>query len=172
MNRRRGFTLTEVMIASLVLGLVASGTVALMAGAVRGYNRTSARSDISLDVSQSLQHLARDLQQAKDVTVVQTYHLKIFFPLKNADGSFTRSVTDTVNTVEYFRANAAGTASSTGTFMVKRVGTGTPRRLCSGVTRLEFESDSAGSVNVSMAATGTSGASFQMIHRAIFMRNN
>lgn len=172
MRRRRGFTLTEVMIASLVLGLVAAGTVALMAGAVRGYNRTTARSDISLDVAQTLQYLARDLQEAKDVTLVQTYHLKVFFPVKNADGSYTRSTTDTVNTVEYYRANASGTSSSTGTFVVKKVGTGSPRRLCSGVTRLEFESDSAGSVNVSLAATGASGASYQMIHRAIFMRND
>lgn len=172
MRRRRGFTLAEVMMCSLALGLVGAGTVALLAASVRGYNRTTARSDVSLDVSQSLQYLARDLQQAKDVVVVQTYHLRIFFPQKNADGSYTRSITDTVNTVEYYRANSAGTASSTGTFMVRKIGTGTARRLCSGVTRLEFESDSAGSVNVSMAATGSSGASFQMIHRAIFMRNN
>jgi hypothetical protein len=127
---------------------------------------------VSLDVSQSLQWLARDLQQAKDVTVVQTYHLRIFFPQRNADGSFTRSVTDTVNTVDYFRANAAGAASSTGTFMIRRAANQTARRLCTGVNRLEFESDSAGSVNVSMAAAGSHGSRFEMIHRAIFMRNN
>jgi prepilin-type N-terminal cleavage/methylation domain-containing protein len=172
MRRRRGFTLAEVMIASAVLGLVAAGTVALMAGAIRGYNRTTARSDISLDVSQSLQYLARDLQEAKDVTLVQTYHLRIFFPQRNADGSYTRAITDTTNTIEYYRANASGASSSTGAFMVRKIGTGTPRRICAGVTRLEFESDSAGSVNVSLAASGSSGASFQMIHRAIFMRNN
>jgi Tfp pilus assembly protein PilV len=172
MNRRRGFTMTEVMMCSLALGLVGIGSIALLGSTARGYSHTTARSDVSLDVSQSLQSLARDLQQAKDVTVVQTYHLRIFFPQRNTDGSFTRSITDSVNTVDYFRANAAGAVSATGTFMVRRAANTTGRRLCTGVSRLEFESDSAGSVNVSMAAVGSYGARFEMIHRAIFMRNN
>lgn len=162
----------EVMIASAALGLIVAGTIALTAGAVRGFNRTTARNDVSLNVTQTLQWLSRDLQQAKDAELVSTSYLRIYFPQRSADGTFIRSLTDTTNTIEYFRANSSGVASSTGTFVVRRVAGGSVRRLCRNVTRLEFESDSAGSVNVSLAATGTSGASFQMIHRAIFMRNN
>ena len=170
--RKRGYTMTEVLVASLALGLVGVGTISLTGMTVRAYAHTMARSDVSLDVTQTLQWLARDLQQAKDANLIQTYHLQIVMPVRNADGSFQRSVSDNVNTIEYFRANAAGTPSATGTFVIRRVAGINPRRMCAGTTLLTFESDSLGSVNVSLSATGSYGATFRMIHRAIYMRNN
>jgi type II secretory pathway pseudopilin PulG len=172
MTRRRAFTLIEMMIASLALVAVAAGFVALTAASARGFARTAERSDVAVPVSQAVQSIARDLQQAKIATVVATHHVRINFPIRNADGSFTRSQTDNVNTVEYFRANANNQPSSTGTFLVRRVAGVNPRRICRNVTQLVFNNNLAGSVTVTLTARGATGATFGVTQRAMFMRNN
>ncbi len=172
MRRFRGFTLLEVMLASAAMIGVGAAVCSLMAAAGRSYRRSTARGEVAIQVSQSLQWVARDLQQAKDVVVVAPHHLRILYPARNADGTFNRSQTDTVNTIEYFRATSAGAVSATGSFLLRREGAAGGRRLCRNVTNLSFTSDGNGSVTASASASSPYGTSFAMTQRAMFMRNN
>lgn len=152
---------------------VAIGVVGLGIITTRTFRNTNARSDAAMTVAQTLDWMLVDIQPAKSVTLVNSTYIRIFYPTKNSDLTYNRSQTDTTNYVEYFRATTAGAASTTGTCIARKVGaSGTARILCRNVTTVDFTTDLAGSITIDVTATGSFGATYQMINRAVYMRNS
>jgi len=171
MRRTRGITLFEVLLASAVVLMVAGGATSLIIQGMRSFNMTYQQTAVSQEVSDALQYMNRDLEEAKAVTIVSPTRVQIFYPKTLADGSFDRSILDTSTYTEYYAATSNGSYSASGTFLVRKVYNKNYQRLCAGVSALSFTSPSPGSMDVSLSATGNNGASFEMIHRAIYLRN-
>ncbi|CAN5380695.1 hypothetical protein BH11ARM1_BH11ARM1_02540 [soil metagenome] len=171
MKRTRGITLFETLLASAVVLMVAGGATSLIIQGMRSFNMTYQQTAVSQEVSDALQYMNRDLEEAKAVTLVSATRIQIYYPKTLADGSFDRSILNAATYTEYYLATSNGTYSSTGTYLVRKVSNKNYQRLCAGVSSLVFTSPSPGSMDVSLSATGNNGASFQMVHRAIYLRN-
>src|SRR5947209_13659594 len=120
MKKRRGFSLLEVMISLSILTMVLTGSAMLTVGAGRSFDLTQAQLDTSQNASQGVQHMMLDLEEAKQVTVLSTTSLRVYFPQVDANGNYIRSALDSVNTVDYFRGNSDGSASTSGTCLVRQ----------------------------------------------------
>ncbi len=175
MKRRAGFTLVEVTIAAGILLMVLTGATLLMSTAARGLDRTSALLDADRAASQAVQHMMLDLEEAKQVTVLSSTSMRVYFPQVDSSGRYIRSALDTVNTIDYFLGTANLTASSTGTYLVRSPAGGTARAICSGVTFVQFTSTNPSSVDIQLRTQRTTplyqSVERDMIHRAIFLRN-
>lgn len=171
MIRQRGSTLIELLLASVAMLFVAWGFVALTVAASRSYTRTTTRSDLALPVSQAVAHIARDLQEAKSVTVNSAYQITIYLPSTNTDGTYNRSVLNTTGYIEWFRANGSNQPSSSGTFLVRRIGGANPMRVARNITGVTFASDSSSIIETTLTATGSNGMTFSVSQRSSYMRN-
>ena len=162
----------EMLFATAVMLLVAAGAASLTIGTVRTFSRTSSETDTSTDVATALQYLTRDLQEAKQVDIQSASYIRVYFPVTNADGSYDRSVVDTVHYTDYYRANSRGNDSATGSYFVRRKSGEVPQFISYDVDNIAFESPSPGSVDVTVSVLKSQGnIGCSMIHRAIFMRN-
>jgi hypothetical protein len=69
MRRRRGFTLTEVVTATLIIFMVIAGTVALMVSSTQGIGNSIAANKASSYNAQGLRSIAESLRSAMSVTI-------------------------------------------------------------------------------------------------------
>lgn len=161
----------EMLLATGAMILVGWGAASLTVGTLRSFTRTSSETDTAHDVSTALQYMTRDLQEAKQVDIIAPYHIKVYFPITTGGGTYDRSVLDNNNLIEYFRGNAQGSASSTGTFFYRKRAGEVGQRICVDINTVAFETPSPGSVDVTVGVSRSDGSSCQMVHRAIFMRN-
>jgi prepilin-type N-terminal cleavage/methylation domain-containing protein len=174
MKRKRGFSLVETMMVVAVMALVLTGATGLTVNMIRGYKNTLTQCDADQSASAGLQHLSRDLQEAKQVTVLSPTSIRVYYPQLNADGTYNTAILDTVNTIDFYRATTAGVASTTGTALFRKPANGSGRAICKNITSLEFTSTSPSSVDITLhteKVAGTAIGRCDMIHRAIFLRN-
>ena len=174
MRKRRGYSLTEVLIASTIFGLIFAATAAMFSTSIKSFTFTNNQYDADMGASLALQQLNRNLQEAKQVEIISPTRIRINYLQKDANGIYIRNAVDEVNYVEFYRGNPNMTASSTGSCLIRKPGVGPSRIICKKVTTLEFRSFTPSSVDVTLrteyGATG-SKRNCQMIHRAIFLRN-
>lgn len=174
MKHRSGFTLLETMIAIGVLSLVITGALMLTVSSEYGFDRTSAQLDADRSASHAVQRMMRDLQEAKQVTILSPTSLRVFYPQVADDGTYLRSVLDTVNTIDYYRGTVTGTADSAGEFLLRQAAGRPVEVVCTGVTDLQFASTNPSSVDITIRTQRPSrvtSARCEMLHRAIFLRN-
>jgi hypothetical protein len=168
-----------------LVGMVVTASTALISSAARSVDRTSAQVDVDTWGTIGIQRMMDDLREAKRVEIVSSTHLRIYYPVK-VNGVYDRTEEDTVNTIDYYRADDDGTASSTG-YSLWRLPAGTSgaaimRRPISSsdpdawprVVGLTFASTNPSSVDISLqvskgSVAGTSTCN--LTHRAIFLRN-
>lgn len=174
MNRRKGFSLVEVLMVTAIFSLIIAATASVTMGLGRSFSRYSAQLDADESASYSVQSMTRDLQEAKQVAIISPTNLKIYFPLKNEDGTYTRTILATDTAVSYFRGNADGVADVGGDCLIRSPVNGKPHVVCKGVNAVNFESWNPSSVDITLGVHRYSAAGNQscdMVHRAIFLRN-
>lgn len=174
MKKRRAFTLVETLTAAGVISLASIGMVSLLATSARSLGNTADQYEADTSASLAMQLVNRDLQEAKQVQVLSPTAIRVFYPKLEADGTYNRTVLDTVNTIDFFRGNKDGTANSTGGYVVRKPATGGTRTICKNVDFLQFVSISPSSVDISLRTLKKQGGwtrRCDMIHRAIFLRN-
>jgi hypothetical protein len=156
------------------MSLVLTGAIMLSVSGGRSFDRSSAQMDADRQASSSVQRMMLDLEEAKQVTVLSSSSLRVFFPQVAADGTYIRSALDSVNTIDYFRGTSAGAASTTGDCLVRRTAAGSTKIVCKGVTNVQFASTNPSSVDITVQTQFSSyigPAQCNMLHRAIFLRN-
>jgi prepilin-type N-terminal cleavage/methylation domain-containing protein len=174
MKQRPGFSLVETLIALGLVGMVLTGAAMLSVNGGRSFDRTSAQLDADRGASVAVQRMMLDLQEAKQVQIISTTRLRVFFPQVAADGTYIRSALDSVNTIDFFRGTSAGSASATGDCLIRQPAGGAARVVCGGVTNIQFASTNPSSVDITVSTQQSSVASpaqCNMEHRAIFLRN-
>ncbi len=172
--KKRGFTLTETLASVGLFAIIALGTTSLIFGNIKSFISTTNQIDADQSASTALGIMSRNLQEAKQVQINSPTSITVFYPELIAGGTYNRNVLDTVNTVDFYRGNANGTANSSGTCLIRAPASGTLRAICKRVTNLDFTSISPSSVDVTLetqATTTSTTRRCQMIHRAIFLRN-
>src|SRR5688572_17861589 len=134
MKKRRGFSLVETMMVVAVLSLVMTGATSITINMIKGYGNTMTQMDADQTASTALQIMSRDLQEAKQVTVLSATSIRVFYPVVQADGSYLKTTLDTVNYVDLYRATTAGVASATGTVVYRKPATSAGRAICKQIT--------------------------------------
>jgi type II secretory pathway pseudopilin PulG len=174
MKRRPGFTFIEAMLSCAVLSLVISGVAMMSMSTGRSFDRTQAQIDADRSASQSVQRMMQDLEEAKQVSVLSSTSLRVYFPQTAADGTYIRSALDTVNYINYFRGNSDGSANTSGLCLVRKTAAGAVKIVATGVTNVQFASTNPSSVDITVQTQKSSfigAAQCNMLHRAIFLRN-
>lgn len=174
MQQRPGFTLIEMTMTLSIVVLVVTGATMLTTNAARSFDHSSAQLDADQNASAAVQHMMLDLEEAKQVSVLSSTSLRVFFPQVAADGTYIRSALDTVNTIDYYRGWANGTADAAGDSLLRRPAGGTARVVCAGVISVQFSSTNPSSVDIRLQDQRScvlQPAQRDMIHRAIFLRN-
>lgn len=172
--KQKGFALTEVTIASSLIGMVFAGCLGLLSSTIKSFGFTSNQYDADVTASLALQHLNRDLQEAKRVTIISPTRIRVHYLQRDANGTYIRNAMDENTTIDFYRGNANFSASSTGSFLIKSPKLGTPRTICKNVGLLQFHSFTPSSVDVTLRTeygTSNNRRFCEMIHRAIFLRN-
>lgn len=171
-TKRRGSSLIEVTFVALFAVIIVAGAMLMTIGVGKSYNRTTAQLQVDQSASRAIQRITRDLQEAKDFQILAPSRIRIYYPVSSG-GSYNRRITDTVNTIEYYRGDRNGTINASGGYLIRNLA-GSPRPVAEGVDLLEFSSDSPSSVIVDTRFRRTVNASSftcSMTHRAILMRN-
>lgn len=164
----------EVLIATSILGLIFAATAGMFTTTIKSFTFTNNQYDADMGASLALQLLNRNLQEAKQVTIVSPTRIRINYLQKDADGIYIRNAVDEINYVEFYRGNANLTANASGTHLIRKPNVGQARVICKNVTTLEFRSFTPSSVDVTLRTEyGSTGSkrNCEMIHRAIFLRN-
>lgn len=156
--------------AGTLLAMLSIVSVNIMETGMRSFNKSNSMSDATNDVSIALQYMTRDLQEAKDVTVVSSTQIRIFYPVKT-NGVYDRSVIDNNTYIDYYRSDNSYNPKASGPWMVRKVNGQPGQRIAFNVVNINFKVPSPGSVDVSIGVDNKDGNTFNMIHRAIFMRN-
>ncbi|MFY9235471.1 MAG: prepilin-type N-terminal cleavage/methylation domain-containing protein [Fimbriimonadaceae bacterium] len=172
--KKRGFSLLETMLAVTVLGFVLAGSAGLIVNVIRSFNWTTSAIDADQSASMAMQKITRDLQPAKQVVVQSPTSLLIYYPFKNADGTYTKTILDTTNTVQYYRGNANGVANPTGAYILRKPALSAYSEVTSGVTNLQFTSPNPANVTITLGTNrkgGTSNVTCDLVQRAVFLRN-
>ncbi len=172
--KRRGFTLVEMTVVTVIMAMIIVGTATLFSGTIRSFTHTRNQYDSDMSASIALQIVNRDLQEAKQVAILSSTRIRVFYPKLEADGTYNRTVLDDVNTVDFYRGDEDGTANVSGKCLVRKPAVGELRPICEDVIFLEFISISPSSVDISLRTerkTDTVVMQTNMIHRAIFLRN-
>ncbi len=171
-SRRRAATLIEVTFVALFASLIITGSMMMTVQVGKSFNRTTTQHDVDQSASRGIQRITRDLQEARQFTIVSSSRLRIIFPVSSGD-SYNRKIADTANPVEYYRGNEDGTVNPSGTFLVRLAG-GVARPVAENLNLLSFSSDSPSSVIVDTQFRRTVDQktfTATMTHRAILMRN-
>lgn len=160
----------EVVLAATLLSMLAVAAANIMAQGMKSFSISDGQSDATQDVTVALQYLTRDLQEAKEVTLYYPYYIRVYYPMK-VNGVYDRMTLDPNNYIEYYRSNFSYNPIGSGPFFVRKRANEAGQRICFNVSQVIFKVPSPGSVDVSLGVLTDSGASFNMLHRAIFMRN-
>ncbi|MBN9503396.1 MAG: hypothetical protein BGO01_01780 [Armatimonadetes bacterium 55-13] len=174
MMKRRGFSLVEVTIAATVIAMIMVTTLGLFSTTIRSFTYTNNQYDADMSASLALQILNRNLQEAKQVTILSPTSMRINYLQKDANGIYIRNAIDETNYVDFYLGNSNFSANSKGTYLIRKPSVGQARIICKKVATLEFRSFTQSSVDVTLKTEfGESGSTrdCEMIHRAIFLRN-
>lgn len=174
MKKRRGFSLIEVMMMITFMTIVLTGATMMTINTGKSFNRSTNQLQVDQHAMRGIQWISQDMQEAKSFQILATYWIKLYYPVQAVDGTYNRKITDTVNTIEYYRGTANGTRDANGKFLIRSKAGGTTRDVITDIYALNFESDSPSSVTVDVQTRLTvSGKTYNaaMNHRAILMRN-
>jgi prepilin-type N-terminal cleavage/methylation domain-containing protein len=174
MKKQAGFSLFEMVFAMTILALLLSISTELLVNTSKQFLKNTSQLNTDRSAAVAIQWLTRDLQEAKQAVILEPTRIRIYYPVRNPDGSYNRMVRDDVNTIEYFRARPDGTPDPEGTTLVRKPSWESPRIVCENVTELVFTSNNPSSVDVTLHVTeniGRGTVRTNMVHRAIFLRN-
>ena len=179
MNRYRnhnvgGFTLFETVMACVILALIGFGICSVWIQAMWSYDKTATQTASDADAVLAMQHMIADVREAKFVTLVSATDMKLIFPIKNADGTYDRTIPDTNNPIDYLQSDSSGVAGRTGTWLWRKVTNGASRPVARDLDSILFESDTPASVKITITTRNKArrgDAVTQLTHRVVYLRN-
>lgn len=174
MRTKRGFTLVEMSLVTMIMSMLVIGMASLFSSTIKSFTHTTNQYDADMSASIALQIVNRDLQEAKQVQIVSATSIRVYYPKLEADGTYNRTILDTVNYVDFYRGKSDGTPSVSGKCLIRKPAVGTMRPICEDVKEVQFMSISPSSVDITLRTerkTDTVVRHCDMVHRAIFLRN-
>jgi prepilin-type N-terminal cleavage/methylation domain-containing protein len=174
MRTRRGFTLIEMTLVSMIMSLLVVGIASLFSNTIKSFTNTTNQYDADMSASIALQIVNRDLQEAKQVQIISPTSIRVYYPKLEANGTYNRTILDAVNYVDFYRGKLDGTPSTTGKCLIRKPAVGELRPICEDVKEVQFMSISPSSVDITLRTerkTDTVVRHCDMVHRAIFLRN-
>ncbi len=174
MRKQLGFSLVEMVLSLSVFAVLLSISAELLTDTSKQFLKNTTKLNTDRSTAIAIQWLTRDLQEAKQAVILSPSRIRIYYPVRNPDGTYNRAIRDEINTVEYFLAGTDGTPDPSGTDLVRKPAWESPRIVCKNVRELTFTSDNPSSVNVTIHVaenTGRETVQTSMEHRAIFLRN-
>jgi type II secretory pathway pseudopilin PulG len=83
--RRRGFSITEVMVSLITLAMVLFGSVALLMSGMQGFSNATSESKLTTSNAQGLRFVTEAIRESVNVQLEDTNRLHYFLPLRNAN---------------------------------------------------------------------------------------
>ncbi|MBM3458032.1 MAG: hypothetical protein FJX77_05820 [Armatimonadetes bacterium] len=164
----------EVTIVSGLFVVLLLGITAMMTTTGWMHVRTELRSDAGTAASIALQHLTADAREANDITLVESYQIRIYYPVTDTNGHYNRFSTDTSRYIEYVRATANGTPSASGSYLWRKDESGAGRTLCENLTDFSAIRPTTKELQVTVEVTRTHGgfsSQSRLSQRVIYLRN-
>lgn len=157
-----------------MLALLVSVGTELLVNSSKQFFKSTSQINTDRSAAIAIQWLTRDLQEAKQAIIIDPTRIRIYYPVRNSDGTYNRAVRDEINTIEYFLADRHGIPNPSGTTLVRKPAWESSRTVCENVTELVFSSNNPSNVDVSIHVEeniGQGKVQTNMVHRAIFLRN-
>lgn len=150
MRNRRGFTLPEVMIATLIMSLLLMCIVAMWMSTMRRCETEMAQLGADTNAVLAMQTMVSDVREAKTVTILAGgAQLRVTKPVRSAQGYYDRTQSDTTHQINYYLSNHTGSIGSTGTYLW-RSQDGVARCIRKDVGALLFETDVPKSIQITI----------------------
>lgn len=173
-ERRRGFTIIELLFATVASVLALGSMLAIFIIGSRTWNNTMIQSRVDQDASYALNRIISDVREAKSFQVL-SYGLRVYYPQINDDGTYDKYKQDDSNYVEIYRGDGIGNAMYFGSYLWRAVRGVPDTILARNVSTFQIISNGTGQ---SMTVTlGTSKEAFHQIcqanltQRVIWLRN-
>jgi len=178
----KGFTMIEVMVASMIMVLIFGGTAAMMVSTMHCYQSEVAQTDTDTDAVMAMQLIVKDVREARSVTITTNgTHLIVTPPLRMTDGYYDRTQSDSNNQVDYYLSNSTGSTTQTGMCLWRKTVNNYPVLIKKNVSSLTFEygdddeiatHHSSIKITINTLATINRGSrSTQLTQRVVYLRN-
>ena len=163
------------MAAVMILGFVVALTTGLTINVLRNFNRTSTNLEAGRAAMVTLQRLNRELEEAKDIELISSTSIRVYYPEKTLDGNYNSALLDSANYVDYYLVDAAGNLNKNGSRLLKKKAGGAVFSICESVCALEFVRSSPSTLSVKLVtekAQGFAKAKSSEIEQIIYLRNS
>jgi len=178
----KGFTMIEVMVASMIMVLIFGGTAAMMVATMHCYQSEVTQSGTDTDAVMAMQLIVKDVREARSVTITTNgSHLVVTPPLRLAAGYYDRTQSDANNQVDYYLSDATGATNGTGTCLWRDTVNANPQLIKKDVSSLTFEygdDDEVATHHSSIKITIRTTASIsrgtrstELTQRVVYLRN-
>jgi len=174
LRNRRGFTVTEVLVAVFVTALLLTCTLSMLVAALRSCDGDLAQVNTDTNAVTAMQFMVNDVREAKSVGILSSgKQLCITFPVTTAEGYYDRTQPDTVHQVNYYLSDSTGIIGRTGTYLWRSKDANL-RHIRNDVDSLLFESDTARSIKITIKTKdsvfgGTKQT--ELTQRVVYLRN-
>ena len=155
--RRRGFTITEVTMASFIVVLVFSSVAGVLSLSGRMLQTVSIQDETSQAAVKAMSRIADDVREAKEIVLVSSSQIRIYYPTTDANGRYYRFQTNNNYYIEYARTTSAGTVSATGAYLWRKTNTTTGKALIPDVSVFTVTAPSGNTLNVALTVQKTLG---------------
>jgi prepilin-type N-terminal cleavage/methylation domain-containing protein len=182
-RRTRGSTLMEVMAVVSILGMLAVVISTVWIGVLTSYDDVTTQTYTNTDAATVIQRMVTDVREANNVqTLDSNTHLKIFYPVQDANGDYDRHTQDPVHTVEYYRSDSNGATNGAGNYLWRKETTAagqTKRVIARDINSILFQTDTdmSRAVEITVDASNTVvlrhvTRAANMTQRVVYMRNH
>lgn len=137
---KKGFTLVEVMVASMIMVGIFLGTASMMISTMHCYESEVTQIDTDTDAVMAMQLIVRDVRESRSVDITANgTHLTITPPYRVEAGYFDRTLSDEGNLVDYYLSNQSGSTNASGTCLWRQEADQDARLVKKDVDSLVFE---------------------------------
>lgn len=174
-TNRRGYTVAEMAVSAalVVVVLVGLASILSMAGAME--QTVTLQMDADQSAVQGMNKMITEIREAKEVSVVQPYQFKIYYPVMRSNGRYDRFVTDTNYYVQYAQTTSTGTPSSTGTYLWRSASNNAGRAVAKNIKQFIVSSNDAHSIKLTLRTEKQAGkykGGTELDGRVLYLRNN
>lgn len=172
---KRGFTLTEVVVAGALLLTVLSGMASLMGLAGVMQLSTTVQSSTDQSAAKAMNRMTLEVREAKRVQIVAPHQFRVYYPVATTEGPFDRFQEDTSKFVEFVQADANGTPSASGRYLWRKTQLGNDRIIAEDMRSLSVSSPTPHTLMLTVHVWRDAGrrtGSTRLTNRVLYLRNN
>ncbi len=177
LGKSGGYTIVEVLVVTVIMGLVCAGAMAIMIGSASCFDSTSAETAADADAAIAMGKIVNDVREAKSAhPIADNTRLRVVFPQVTSDGYYDRYKPDMGNQIDYYLSDSTGVPGHEGDWLWKGKSDGDREPLKRGIVGLDFEQDgdSTRSVKITITSEDESAGGPKQTHltqRVVYLRN-